>query len=569
MKFYFEKRVLFGFGLALTSLVLLGVYAFQNSKKFAETSKLVSHTNEVLYHSERALTIILTMESNQRGYVLTGNKDFLTPIEYAVDTMHNHLQNLIRLTSDNANQQKRIQILIPLVANKVKFINTVVENRKVSFERALAIIHSLQGKHQMEEINQVFKDLQDEEKRLLQKRIALMEANFVEFNYALYALLSTTGLILTLVFIAIYFSLKARTKAELALKISSSELVDIYENAPCGYYSLDNRGFFVKANNTFLSWIGYNRSEIINVVKFSHILTNEGKAAFSENFPKFKLQGFIYNIEFDLIRKDGSCFPVILNSTAVTDDKGRYIRSRSTAFDITENKLAENKIKLLNKELEAFTYSVSHDLRSPLRSINGYAKILEEDYGAIIDGEGKRLMQVIINNAKRMGQLIDNLLDFSRIGRKELIKSNYDIDQLIHSIIQEQLESESHREIKFSFQKLYPAKCDIMMIRQVWENLISNAVKYSRKKDVAIIEIGSSIGNNEVIYFIKDNGVGFDMAYVNKLFGVFQRLHTIQDFEGTGVGLAIVYRIVTRHGGRVWTEAEVNKGATFFFTIPT
>src|SRR5204863_8176873 len=227
---------------------------------------------------------------------------------------------------------------------------------------------------------------------------------------------------------------------------------------------------------------------------------------------------------------------------------------------------AESQTAQINNELEAFTYSISHDLRAPLRSISGYSKMLEEDYGDTLDEEAQKMIRVIMNNGKRMGQLIDQLLEFSRISRKEIAKSKVDMNMVVKTAVMELTENKgTDARISLNITPLEQAVCDISMIRQLWLNLISNAIKFSSKKKHGTIEIGCYKKDNRTIYYIKDDGVGFDMKYTDKLFGVFQRLHKIQEFEGTGVGLALVHRIVMRHGGKIWTQAKVNDGATFSF----
>jgi signal transduction histidine kinase len=249
------------------------------------------------------------------------------------------------------------------------------------------------------------------------------------------------------------------------------------------------------------------------------------------------------------------------------------INSNTRSRAIAEEKLrdAELETKKINKDLEAFSYSVSHDLRAPLRSINGYSQILIEDYASKFDEEGNRLLNVIINNAKRMGQLIDDLLEFSRLGRQEIRKALVDVDDQVKNISSELVEREHGRKIELNIQPLGMVAIDQAMMRQVWINLIGNAVKYSRNTELAKIEIGK-IGKEDskerVVYFVKDNGAGFDMTYVDKLFGVFQRLHKTNEFEGTGVGLALVKRIIDRHGGKIWAEAKIGEGATFYIELP-
>ena len=252
-----------------------------------------------------------------------------------------------------------------------------------------------------------------------------------------------------------------------------------------------------------------------------------------------------------------------------------------------------------NKELEAFSYSVSHDLRAPLRAIDGFTHAIIEDYADKFDEEGKRLLDIVSSNAQKMGQLIDDLLTFSRTGRQELRMSKIEMDTLARTVFEELKAAASERTIQFTIKPLPLAHGDQAMIRQVFVNLLSNAIKFTRPKETAIIEVGGWRGDKDNLsfptlekgpvrpdlpgggeggfeeippeqnfYYVKDNGVGFNIQYANKLFGVFQRLHSETEFEGTGVGLAIVKRIIQRHGGRVWAEGKVNEGATFYFTLP-
>ncbi|MDP4285314.1 MAG: ATP-binding protein [Bacteroidota bacterium] len=234
-----------------------------------------------------------------------------------------------------------------------------------------------------------------------------------------------------------------------------------------------------------------------------------------------------------------------------------------------EKKVMERTAELesANKELESFSYSVSHDLRAPLRAVNGYAQILNEDYGTQLEPEAGRITKNIMTNAKKMGQLIDGLLTFSQLGRKKLVKKIVLMQDMVSHLCNEIKDKENNSNIQFQINELQPSKCNIIAIEQVWVNLISNAVKYSGGKEKPIIEIGSEIKGDEIIYHIKDNGAGFDMRYADKLFGIFQRLHSDEEFEGTGVGLAIVKRLVTKHGGRVWAEGKLNEGAAFYFTL--
>ncbi len=227
-----------------------------------------------------------------------------------------------------------------------------------------------------------------------------------------------------------------------------------------------------------------------------------------------------------------------------------------------------NELQEANRELESFSYSVSHDLRAPVRAIAGFARLLEEDHVSSLDAEGARLLQVVRRNAQRMGMLIDDLLAFSRTGRQAITLEEVDMDALAREALDEALRAEPQRAYDVSVAPLPPASADRGLIGQVWQNLLANAVKYSRGRSPAVIEVSAETTETEVVYRVNDNGVGFDMRHAGKLFGVFERLHAPSEFEGTGVGLALVDRIIRRHGGRVWAEAAPEKGATFHFSLP-
>jgi light-regulated signal transduction histidine kinase (bacteriophytochrome) len=265
------------------------------------------------------------------------------------------------------------------------------------------------------------------------------------------------------------------------------------------------------------------------------------------------------------------------------DSNGVIVGLVGISHDITEQHAAVEQIRSLNadlqsrareletanKELEAFSYSVSHDLRAPLRHLDGYADLLVKHSGPILDEKGRRYVNVISDSAKELGRLIDDLLAFSRMGRTDLCATRLPLEPLVWQVIRDLERDVNGRSVTWSVANLPTVTGDAAMLRLVIVNLLSNALKYSRPRESAEIEIGScGDRSDETIVFVRDNGVGFDMEYAHKLFGVFQRLHSGEHFEGTGIGLANVRRIIQRHGGRTWAEGGVDQGATFYFSLP-
>ncbi len=233
-----------------------------------------------------------------------------------------------------------------------------------------------------------------------------------------------------------------------------------------------------------------------------------------------------------------------------------------------ELKEERQKLEFANNELEAFTYSVSHDLRAPLRAINGFARFLIEDYSDKIDEEGIRFIRTIRENATTMDQLISDMLNLSRVSRTSMNQSRLDMGDVAWSMFQEIASDNDKKEFILTIEKMPPVICDLSLIKQVWQNLISNALKYSSGSKTKKIVIGSKNDKHDITFYIKDHGAGFDYKYKHKLFGAFQRLHREKEFKGTGVGLAIVHRIINRHGGKVWAESKINEGSTFYFSLP-
>jgi len=375
--------------------------------------------------------------------------------------------------------------------------------------------------------------------------------------------------------------------AEKALRESEEKFRLLLENLPLPVIYSNGEGVVVFRNDQFLKTFGYTETDIPTIKEWwekaypdpayrKTVIESRAAAVSGADSVYSDLKGNEYRITC----KNGTVLTVVISGIRI---RGNLL---ATFYDITERKKAEevirelnanleqrveertSELEVVNKELGAFSYSVSHDLRAPLRSISGFTQILVEEYSSKLDDEGKRICSVIQENSLKMGNLIDDLLSFSRLNRTELKKGLINMKDIVNSAFSELTDESSVKRIQFKMGDICNSSGDPNMLKQVWINLISNAIKYSSKKEKAIITIGCKKEEGYCVYHIKDNGVGFDMAYMDKLFGVFQRLHSQKEFDGTGVGLAIVQRIVLRHGGKVWAKGELDKGAEFYFSIP-
>lgn len=376
--------------------------------------------------------------------------------------------------------------------------------------------------------------------------------------------------------------------AENALKENERLLRESQEIARLGSFVWDLTTGFWKSSKILDEIFGIDRDYIRSFEGWADIVHPDWRNTMIDYVTKEILGKFKkFDKEYLIIRKsDGQSRWVHGISELEFDRKGKPVKLTGTISDITELKIAENEVhelnvrleervnertaqlEALNKELEAFSYSVSHDLRAPLRAIDGFSKFLSEDHGEKLDNEGKRLLGLIRSNTWKMDKLITDILRLSRISGSEHKLSEVDMTKMAKSMFYEVVSPELTAKLTFEVEELPLAMADATYMKQVWINLISNAVKFSSGKRNPHILIGGYAECATNVYFIKDNGAGFNQEYAHKLFGVFQRLHKTDEFEGTGVGLAIVKRIIHRHGGSVWAEGKINRGAIFYFSLP-
>jgi len=367
-----------------------------------------------------------------------------------------------------------------------------------------------------------------------------------------------------------------------ALEKERSFVSAILDTAAALVVVLDTKGRIVRFNHACEKATGYTFHEVKNKILWDLFILPEEVEPVRSVFDNLKGGQFPNEFENYWMTKDGSRRLIAWSNTALLDDHGSVKYVIGTGIDITEQRRAEEamnrlnndlryqaiKLENINKELEAFSYSVSHDLRNPLLGIHGFCRILLERHSTNLDKQGEKFLHIIQSSTKEMLKLVDDLLAFSISGNQQMKPSNIDMNELARAVFEELKGTAPERKLQPIFRMLPSACGDPGMIRQVLLNLISNAIKFTRPREIGIIEIGGHLKGDENIYYVRDNGIGFDMESSDKLFVAFQRLSNGDEFDGTGLGLAIVQRIIHRHGGKVWAEGEIGKGATFYFSLP-
>jgi len=561
-----DKKTIIFFFFTAFALVAILVLFYYNAKKIETTSNWVEHTQKVLRKSNDVLLDVISIESSSRGFVLTDNSVFLSSYNNAKNTIVTNISDLKELTVDNPKQQLRIDLLNDFINEKTAFTQKTIDVRKLSGLKAAEIlIGTGTGEELVGKIRNVITDFNLEEFRLLEIRKYNKEESTINFDILFLLLL----ILVTFVFILLVIIVKAqkaRNKTDDELKKTTDLFLNLFNYNPASIAIKrieDDK--IVDVNYSFLQLYDFKDKEDVigkTIDQLNLYIDTKQEGEILEIIEKNEM---VKDLEVNVRTSKGES--KWISASVQMLEVNNIACIFSVSIDITHRKKAEDELMLVNKELEAFTYSVSHDLRAPLRAINGYAKIIQEDYALVLQDDGMNSLNAIMNNSRKMGELIDDLLAFSRLGRKVVETSEIIMSSLVTSVRDEELVGNT-ANIEITIHELHPALGQQALIKQVWVNLISNAIKYSKHKAKSIIEIGSYYKGNKVVYYVKDNGAGFDMQYYDKLFGVFQRLHSQEEFEGTGIGLAIVQKIVTRNNGAVWAEAKVDEGACFYFSLP-
>jgi len=592
-KIGFQQKVITGFVASIILLTVISTLLIFYIGRLTDTTRSVEHARSVLREAEQTLSFVKDVESGGRGYIITHDSTYLDHYMIARSHIYNNVKKLKELTRGHALQQSTLDSLSEYIGKRIAFSNELIRIRNENgFEAAQHLVMTRKGNRLTDKIRLLIIAIQQEENDLLIQRQQENAKSSTDFNNAFGTLLACMVILLVVVFFTVRANFSARIRAEkeiiqinreLERKISQvkeneAKFSKIFDVNPVGItISRLSSGIMIDANTSLQKMYGYTREEIIGRTA---VELNMVDSEVRETLIREMVHGErIRNRELLVRNKFKAMFPVLFSIDTFNIASEQFVITFS--YDITDQKRAEERmmqlntdlqanlqeLEIVNRELESFTYSVSHDLRSPLRAIDGYAKMFDEDFSDVIDNEGKRLLTAIQNNAKKMGNLIDDLLAFSRLGKQGLRKTTINTRELVENVLYE-VGATSDSRAKVTIGNLQTIEADYALISQVFVNLLSNAIKYSSKRECPIIEVESRQSETEVIYSVKDNGAGFDMRYADKLFGVFQRLHKANEFDGTGVGLAIAHRIISKHGGRIWADAKPGEGATFFFSLP-
>jgi PAS domain S-box-containing protein len=597
-----QRLIAGGFILAAAVLAVLFSIAYRSNTRFVEWNSLTIHTRDVLRALDDFASAMKSAQIAAVDYYTNGSETQVQVFTAAESQAHSALAHVRSLTPDNPTQQRNLDVLVPLTDQGFDLLREVIDLRRQgkTGPDAMKPVNA-EAKKISPPLVKALAAMTNEENHLLEVRSAAAAvAARRAVRLQLIGGIIATSLVLS-VFLMFLRENSIRAGAESQLEEANSRLerrVDErtaqLEEALAQVRKQSEEPFRLFVSNVkdyallmldpdgrVATWNagaerikGYRAEEIVGQ-HFSRFYTPEdierGKPAreleITAEQERFEDEGW-------RVRKDGSRFWANVVMIPLRDQMGQLRGFGKVTRDMTERKVIEEEmaaqntqLESANRELEAFCYSVSHDLRAPLRGIDGFSQALLEDYAGQLDNKGKEYLQRVRAAVQRMGALIDDLLDLSRITRTEMRREAIDLSQIAQSIADELRGTQPDRTAEFVITPGLEVQADPRLIRVVLENLLRNSWKFTSKRESTRIEFGRTAANGHSAFFVKDNGAGFDPNYSNRLFGAFQRLHSASEFPGTGVGLATVQRVILRHGGKIWAESDVDRGATFFFEL--
>lgn len=577
-----NNRILFlGAGILV---IVLGFFTLANTQAVADIDQVQSRAFETLRAQDATRISLNSLYAALSAYVETGMQADLGFYGNARSQLLVDVANLVQKQDAIANSSSRIADLVPMVMINVAWSDAAVVLRGFGLEDAAERVSTDTQRRVLSARTTQIIDTLSQEIHLTLTDLAAQSA--VNTRNAVIMTVFRTLTILMLLGVIYYFirrDARIQRRFEQQLRNEQALLRTVIDVLPVNIYVKDRDLRFVLMNRSQARLIGSDSPESMIGRQDSDFFPPEWVSEYARDERAiFKTGKPLLGREEPSISPDGKQLVMLTTKMPVRDESGQVVQIVGVSQDITARKESERQIEqlhenvrqhaewleLTNKELEAFSYTISHDLRAPLRAIDGFSRIVMNEYSSALPAEARRYLEKVRANTQRMGKLIDDLLQFARVSKQTLNLEMVEPAVLVKQVLDNELHTERQaRPMQIVIGALPPCKADPTLLRQVYVNLLSNALKFSSKSENPRIEIGAQQETGNVVYYVRDNGVGFDEQYVGKLFGVFQRLHRQEDFDGTGAGLAIVQRVINRHGGHVWAEGGVDQGATFFFTL--
>jgi signal transduction histidine kinase len=512
-------KIRVGFALAVLILVVIAASAYYSTTQFLELARQTTQTSAGLQVLTQSLSLLKDAETGQRGYLLTQDDAYLEPYELATRDMPGQITALEQWSQARPENRPMVDEVVRLAAKKfAELAETISLNQQVGAPAALALVRSNEGKQAMDDIRVAISGIDSHERQVL---AGLLEQANLAGQRSRWTVLIGGGIACLLVGLSLAVisrDVAGRYRAEATIQARTAEIVRMNQHL---------------------------RQE------------NHDRQLAQEAHQRAEEEVRVLNAQLESRVKQ---------RTLLLEAANREVRALNTGL---EARVSERTAQLeaANKELEAFSYSVSHDLRSPLRAINGFSQALEEEARGALNETGQDYLRRIIKATQRMGRLIDDLLSLARVSRSQLVRESVDLTEVVESVVAELQEQDPQRHVDVVVAPHVTVDGDPKLLRVALQNLVANAWKFTGKRPQAEIEFGIRNEEGSRAFFVRDNGAGFDPAFAGKLFGVFQRLHSMEEFAGTGIGLATVQRIIHRHGGRVWADAKQGEGATFYFSL--
>lgn len=585
-------RTLGVFLLALIAIAVIAVLSMRATERLTSDTRETSRTLEVIASVERVLGLLTDAETGQRGYLLTMEERYLEPWERALRLLDEELERLRTLTREDFSQQRRLHAIEQLTREKLAELRQTIElQQQGAREKALAIVASGQGKALMDSLRRELAALNEQQEQLLRSTIAVTDRTSRQTAAVTLGGSALLGL-LTLVAAASAARDLRRTheaaRAQLAAQQEAHRAAERYQLVVEGVrdyaiFLLDAEGRIASWNTGAERMTQWSEQEILGR-PVSALYPPDKRPTMEEILQKAE-EADHYEEEGVRLRKDGSTFEAFTTLTPLRHEDGSLRGFSKVTRDVSESARLRRELEqhaqqlesevqrrtaelqASNAELEAFSYSVSHDLRAPLRAVDGFTQAILDDERNLLTPRAQDYSRRVRAAAQRMGNLIDDLLRLSRIARDPLNKRKVDVSALAEDVVADLRANEPGLTVEVNIAPNLTAEADLRLLQVALHNLLGNAFKFSGRRSDARVEFFETLQDGERVFAVRDNGVGFDMAYADKLFAPFQRLHNAADFAGTGIGLATVQRVIRRHGGRLWAESEPGKGATFFFTL--